>query len=94
VQGESPLIRAAHNGHLGCVQFLLDEGCDVDALDMGDNTALHWASMRGHVEIVKVLCARGADRGSRNRQGKTPIDLCQPQWSNAWKYARGVLAAF
>lgn len=27
----------------------------MNALDLGDNTALHWAAMRGHVEIVNLL---------------------------------------
>ena len=56
VMGESPLIRAAHNGHFHTVKFLVEQAkADVNALDMGDNSALHWAAMRGHVEIVKFL---------------------------------------
>ena len=43
----------------------------------GDNSALHWAAMRGHVEIVKFLLMHGADRELRNKQDKVPIDLCQ-----------------
>ena len=31
-----------------------DRACDIPRVQ-GDNTALHWASMRGHVEIVKFL---------------------------------------
>ena len=100
----------------------------------GDNTALHWASMRGHVEIVKFLmqvragalasragvgsaahpvrahpgragapplstpplpprmCQSGADRGLRNKQDKLPVDLCQPCWSNSYRFTREVLA--
>ena len=34
----------------------------------GDNTALHWSAMRGHVEIVKVLLAAGADAQMKNAQ--------------------------
>lgn len=56
VMGETPLIRAAHNGHYWVCKDLLEEGgADVNAVDLGDNTALHWAAMRGHVEIVALL---------------------------------------
>lgn len=49
--------------------------------------------MRGHVEIVAHLVARGADRSARNRQDKQPIDLCQACWSRSWRYTREALAA-
>ena len=91
--GESPIIRAAHNGHLHTVRFLIEHGADVNAIDMGDNTAIHWAAMRGHVEIVKYLLQQGADKTLRNKQDKMPVDLCQPCWSNSYRFARELLAA-
>lgn len=62
-------------------------------VSQGDNTALHWASMRGHVEIVKYLLQKGADRTIQNKQGKMPIDLAQPCWSDAYRFTRQVLAS-
>ena len=46
--------------------------------------------MRGHVEIVKFLLQKSADRGIRNKQDKVPIDLCQPCWSDSYRYTRQV----
>ena len=31
---ESPLLRASHNGHFKAVKFLVEQGADVNALDM------------------------------------------------------------
>ncbi|KAI7844845.1 hypothetical protein COHA_001499 [Chlorella ohadii] len=94
VMGETPLIRCAHNGHFQTVKFLVEQGADVNAVDMGDNCALHWAAMRGHVEIVKYLLQQGADRHLRNKQDKVPMDLCEPCWSNAYRFTREVLAEY
>ena len=78
---ETPLIRAAHNGHVATVKALLSAGADYAALDAGENTPLHWAAMRGHVEVVAAL----------NAAGEAPADLCQPGWSPAFRYARAAL---
>ena len=64
----------------------------MDTCVQGENTALHWSAMRGHVEIVKFLLMHGADKVIRNKQDKIAIDLCQPCWSNAYRYTREVLA--
>ena len=31
---ETPLIRCAHNGHFESVQFLVEQGADVNAIDL------------------------------------------------------------
>lgn len=132
---------------------ILAASCNAGAAPppQGDNCALHWVAMRGHVEIVKFLLQSGADRALRNKQDKVgqaglqgacngtvgvggraggpaaspqtnlrampptpcryacrlphqpccrsvplplqiPIDLCQPTWSNAYRFTREVLA--
>jgi ankyrin repeat protein len=49
--------------------------------------------MRGHVEVVRALLAGGADRAARNKQGLTPVELCQPVWSLSWRFTQEVLSA-
>ena len=88
---ETPLIRAAHNGHVATVKALLAAGADPAALDAGDNTPLHWAAMRGHVEVVAALVGGGAPAAALNAAGEAPADLCQPGWSPAFRYARAAL---
>ena len=48
--------------------------------------------MRGHVEIVSLLLMNGCDKESRNKQDKMAIDLCQPCWSDSYRFTREVLA--
>jgi ankyrin repeat protein len=97
---DTPLLRAAHNGHLQTVMYLAEQGADLNTVDLvrslegaeacahswrgldppapllqGDNTALHWAAMRGHVEIVNFLLQKGADKNIRNKQDFLPVRL-------------------
>ena len=51
---------AARQGDAAAVKKLLDEGVDVNTKFRYDRTALSFAADRGHVEVVKVLLARGA----------------------------------
>jgi hypothetical protein len=64
----------------------------VDRFSQGDNTALHWAAMRGHVEIVNFLLQAGANKNMVNKQNELPIDKCKPVYSMAWRYTQELLA--
>ena len=50
-------------------------GADIDLRDDSRQTLLHWAVMLGSVKIARELCKAGLSTYSRNRVGKTPIDL-------------------
>lgn len=52
---------AVRKGETANVTALLDKGADVNAKFRYGATALFKAAERGHVEIVKILLARGAD---------------------------------
>lgn len=52
---------AVRKGDLAAVTALLDQGAEVNAKFRYGATALFKAAERGHLEIVKLLLARGAD---------------------------------
>jgi len=58
--GASALVIAAHSGQTALATFLLGLGADVNAHGAG-YSALHAAVLRGDLDLVKVLLARGAD---------------------------------
>jgi ankyrin repeat protein len=59
--GYTPLILAACNGHVGMVQFLIQRGADVHAVDNLKYTALLDACEEGHAEVINVLVQHGVD---------------------------------
>jgi ankyrin repeat protein len=63
VGGGAPLLlprsRAAKAGDAQLLARLLGEGRDVNEADKTGWTALLWAAILGHVEVVRLLLARG-----------------------------------
>src|SRR5215470_5283086 len=55
------LFEAVRKGDPASVTALLDKGADVNAKFRYGMTALFKASERGHLEVVKILLAHGAD---------------------------------
>lgn len=66
---------ALQGDQAGCLDLLAGTGVDVNAADHGGMTPLHWAAIRGRVEPVRVLLARGADRALRTTAGFTALDF-------------------
>ena len=66
--GESALVMASFSGQGRFAAFLLERGANLNAAAAG-YTALHTAVSRGDLELVKALCAHGADPNSRITKG-------------------------
>lgn len=47
----------------------------IDLQNSFGNTALHWACLGGHLDIVKLLLSRGASPTIANDKDQIPLDL-------------------
>jgi hypothetical protein len=54
--------------------MLIQNGADVNAVNIYKETALNLAAWKGHVDVVKVLIQNGADVNAVTREEKTPLD--------------------
>ncbi|PSS11754.1 Ankyrin repeat-containing protein [Actinidia chinensis var. chinensis] len=72
----SPLHVAASRGHTQFVKELLDLNLDLaEVVDSRRRSALHLASAKGHVDIVKVLSANPEMCVARDLDGKNPLHV-------------------
>ena len=54
-KGETPLMKAAANGHWEVCKFLIDERAKVNQMDENSQTAVMWAAAEGHFDCTKGL---------------------------------------
>ena len=53
--------------------MLLSAGADVTHADIDGQTALHLASIKGHVEVIRALRAAGVDMNATTTHDETPL---------------------
>lgn len=91
--GITALHLAALNGHVDCLQLLLDllanvsaatfhYGTAIDLIGAG-STPLHYAACGGSLQCCQVLIARGASRTALNCNGWIPWDVARV-WGRHW----------
>jgi ankyrin repeat protein len=70
-----PLNYAANWNNVPALELLLDAGADIDAVDLGNSTALLYAAQSGNLEAVECLLSHGADPSIRDTDhDSTPRD--------------------
>jgi ankyrin repeat protein len=73
---DQELIEAAEGNNLPEVRRLLSVGADVNATNRYVGSApLHWASRKGHVQVVNELLDHGADTEATTALGSTALHL-------------------
>jgi hypothetical protein len=74
----SPLYYAALHGLTGVVNILLDEGADIDQQSESlFGTPLVAAIVKGRIDVVRVLLARGANPMQHSKLWGAPIDAAR-----------------
>ncbi|TMW69739.1 hypothetical protein Poli38472_001895 [Pythium oligandrum] len=66
---EQKLIEAAKEGNLSKVKELLEEGAEVNALGWYGQTALHYASINGHLDVAGLLLGHEACEVNASTKG-------------------------
>ena len=74
-ENDTRLHTAARLGQATVVQFLLENGAEVDARNKSGRTPLHEASVMGRRAVVQLLLDRKADPNATDRNGYTPAHL-------------------
>ena len=75
VPGLTPLMFAVQESHIDAVNYLLDQGADVDLQQESGYTALHVAAAKGYFNVLKCLMKNGADVNALNKNNLTPLML-------------------
>ena len=78
------------------IDFLIEQGLNVNAIDENGETAMHGAAYRNFPEIVDYLDERGADPDKwnhKNKHGWTPVMIAQGKRPGSFKPSPVTVAA-
>ncbi|XP_035507384.2 ankyrin repeat domain-containing protein 50 isoform X1 [Scophthalmus maximus] len=75
IEGRTPLILAAQEGHWSTVRLLLDRRSPIDHRAYDGHSALSAALLEGHAEVAELLMRRGADTDVRDAEGRPLLYL-------------------
>lgn len=73
----TPLWTSSFHGKLELVQYLLENGAQIDRPNMGGETPLLAASAGGKLDVVMLLVEKGADVNRSNNYQQTPLSIAR-----------------
>ena len=73
--GRSALHLAAYNGHVECLELLLNHSANMSVVDENGCTALHLACLAGELASVRLLVDKGLSLFAEDKYGKTCLHL-------------------
>ena len=74
--GRSPLHVAAAVDYADMVEFILQNGGDIDIKTNGEEqTAMHYAAKNDAVNSIQMLLGYGADINARDSRNRTPLQV-------------------
>ncbi|KAJ8652445.1 hypothetical protein O0I10_011912 [Lichtheimia ornata] len=77
-QREETLREVCALGNIKAAQHFANSGVNLNSQNkMNGWCALHWASHRGHVNVVRLLLSNGADPNVKTHKDQTALDLAR-----------------
>lgn len=70
-----PLQIAAIRGFAEIVEYLIDQGCQIDCANVDKDTPLIDAAENGYLEVVQILLRAGVDPLRQNLRGQQALDV-------------------
>nr|NQU90521.1 ankyrin repeat domain-containing protein [Bacteroidota bacterium] len=64
---------AARAGKIDMVEYLIEKGANINAVNIASETPLHFATAFGHKDVMETLIRNGAFVNIPNRDGNTPL---------------------
>ncbi|MDQ7827204.1 MAG: ankyrin repeat domain-containing protein [Candidatus Eremiobacteraeota bacterium] len=59
--------------HKEIIDLLISSGAKIDSCHVEGYTPLHWAALRGRVDMAELLITMGAEPNAKSNQGWTPL---------------------